>query len=143
MISTKWLQGGNLEEVLKIRTAVFENELNFEREYIYDDYDSFGKNVLLYDSGKAAGTGRLIFKDGKYLIDKICVLKEFRKNAYGELIIRMLVRKAVDMGAEKTYAHIDNKLRNLFEKIGFIADSETEEKLIMIKYGDVGGHCGK
>lgn len=143
MISTKWLQEDNLEEVLKIRTAVFENELNFEREYIYDDYDSFGKNVLLYDSGKAVGTGRLIFKDGKYLIDKICVLKEFRKNAYGELIIRMLVRKAVDMGAEKTYVHIDNTLRNLFEKIGFIVDSEAEEKLIMIKYGDVGGHCGK
>lgn len=143
MISTKWLQGSNLEEVLKIRTAVFENELNFEKEYIYDAYDSFGKNVLLYDSGKAVGTGRLIFKDGKYLIDKICVLKEFRKNAYGELIIRMLVRKAVDMGAEKTYTHIDNKFRNLFEKIGFIVDSEAGEKLIMIKCGDVGGHCGK
>lgn len=141
MISTKWVQGINLEEVFNIRSLVFGNELNFDSNYMHDDYDSFGKNVLVYDSEKPVGTGRLIFKDGKYIIDKICVLKEFRNNSYGELIIRMLVRKAVDIGADKTYANIDKKLKMLFEKIGFIVDSELEDNLIMVKYGDVGGHC--
>ena len=141
MISTKWIQGVNLEEVFKIRSLVFGNELNFDNSYIHDDFDGFGKNVLLYDSEKPVGTGRLIFKDGKYIIDKICVLKEFRNNSYGELIIRMLVRKAFDIGADKTYVSVEQKFQKLFEKIGFIVDSNLEDKLIMIKYGDVGGHC--
>ncbi len=149
MISTKWFQSNDLDDVLKIRTMVFINELNFDTSLVNDEYDSFGKSVLVYDNGKAIGTGRLIFNDGKYLIDKLCVLKEYRNNSYGELIIRMLVRKAVDMGAEKTYSYInlsDNsllKIQGIFEKIGFIADGEVSGKLVMVKYGDVGGHCAK
>lgn len=149
MISTKWFQNNDLDDVLKIRTAVFVNELNFDTSLVHDEYDSFGKNVLVYDNGNAIGTGRLIFNDGKYLIDKLCVLKEYRNNSYGELIIRMLVRKAVNMGAEKTYSYINlsdnslSKIQAIFEKIGFIIDSEVNGKLTMVKYGDVGGHCAK
>jgi len=150
MISTKWFQSNDLDDVLKIRTMVFINELNFDTSLVNDEYDSFGKSVLVYDNGKAIGTGRLIFNDGKYLIDKLCVLKEYRNNSYGELIIRMLVRKAVDMGAEKTYSYIDSadsksrlKIQSIFEKVGFIADGEVSGKLVMVKYGDVGGHCAK
>ncbi len=149
MISTKWFQSNDLDDVLKIRTTVFINELNLDNSLVNDEYDSFGKSVLVYDNGKAIGTGRLIFNDGKYLIDKLCVLKDYRNNSYGELIIRMLVRKAVDMGAEKTYSYIslsDNsllKIQSIFEKIGFVADGEISGKLVMVKYGDVGGHCAK
>lgn len=141
MISTKWVQGINLEEVFNIRSLVFGSELKYDNSYSHDDFDSFGKNVLVYDCDKPVGTGRLIFKDSKYIIDKICVLKEYRGNSYGELIIRMLVRKAVDIGAEKTYAQIEKGFRGLFEKIGFIVDKEFENELLMVKFGDVGGHC--
>lgn len=141
MISAKWVQGTNLSEVFKIRSLVFGSELNYSNSFIHDEYDSFGKNVVVYDSERPVGTGRLIFKDGKYVIDKICVLKEFRKNSYGELMIRMLVRKAVDIGAESTYAYIDNECRRLFEKVGFIFNKDVDNKLEMVKYGDVAGHC--
>lgn len=150
MISTKWFQNDNLDDVLKIRTEVFINELNLDNSSIYDNYDSFGKNVLVYDNGKAIGTGRLIFNDGKYIIDKLCVLKEHRNNSYGELIIRMLVRKAVDMGALKTYSFINKadiatipEIQVILDKIGFVVDSEENGNLIVVKHGDVGGHCGK
>lgn len=150
MISTKWFQNNDLGDVLKIRTEVFVNELNLNNSSIHDDYDSFGKSVLVYDNGKAIGTGRLIFNDGKYIIDKLCVLKEYRNNSYGELIIRMLVRKAVDMGAQKTYSLInkadlstESQLQGIFHKIGFVSDGEENGNLIMVKHGDVGGHCGK
>lgn len=150
MISTKWFQNNDLAEVLNIRTEVFINELNFNNSSISDEYDSFGKSVMVYDDGKAVGTGRLIFKDGKYIIDKLCVLKEYRNNSYGELIVRMLVRKAVDMGAQKTYSLIDkldivckSQLKDIFDKIGFVTEKEENGIIIMVKHGDVGGHCGK
>lgn len=143
MVSTKWLQGTeNLEICFGIRKKVFCDELNMNCEFISDIYDEFSFNVVLYEDEKAVGTGRLIFNDGKYLIDKICVLNEFRGNSLGELIIRMLVRKAVTIGAKKTYSILDKKYKPLFEKVGFVETSiDSEGNCIMFKEGDVGGHC--
>lgn len=142
MVSTKWFQGlDNLGSFLEIRKKVFCEELNMDDKFATDFYDEFAFNAVLYDDGKPAGTGRLIFKDGKYFVDKLCVLKEYRGNAYGNLIIRMLVRKAVTIGAEKTYAEINEMYKPLFEKMGFVEVINEENIVLMMKTGDVGGHC--
>jgi N-acetylglutamate synthase-like GNAT family acetyltransferase len=142
MISTKWLQGmSNINEVIKIREKVFVEELKNEQG-TSDIYDEFAFNVVAYVDDAPAGTGRLLFKDGMYCIDNLCVLKEYRGNSLGSLIIRMLVRRAVNMGAENTFASINKECRIIFEKVGFEKVEEDEHgKLLMKKVGDVGGHC--
>lgn len=143
MVSTKWVQGiESLNSYLEIRNKVFCEELKMDEESINDFYDEFAFNLILYVDGMAAGTGRLIFKDGKYFIDKLCVLKEYRRNSYGDLLIRMLIRKSVTIGAEKTYAEINKMYKPLFENIGFInVGDEENSNILMMKMGDVGGHC--
>lgn len=143
MISTKWVQGSDLNEIFTLRNLVFRNELGFGDEFIYDEFDSFGKNVMLYDGEKFVGAGRLIFNNGQYIVDKICVLEKFRNQSYGELIIRMLVRKAVTIGAKETYAYVQPEYESLFEKIGFINTKKSLDNglLQMVKTGDVGGNC--
>lgn len=143
MVSTKWFQGiDSKHNFIEIRKKVFCDELKLDEKNISDSYDLFAFNVVLYEDEFPVGTGRLLFKDGKYFIDKICVLKEFRGNCYGNLIIRMLVRKAVTIGAEKTYAYIDEKYTKIFEKIGFEAlNNDGNGYRLMVKEGDVVGHC--
>lgn len=143
MISAKFFQGReNIKDCIEIRIKVFCEELNYKQDTITDIYDEFAFNVLAYENNSAVGTGRLLFKDGKYIIDKICVLKEYRGNNIGDLITRMLIRKAVDIGADKVYIQTDKKYRPIFEKVGFKeADTDNEGKLTMVKIGDVGGHC--
>lgn len=143
MVSTRWFQGTeNLEICFGIRKSVFCDELNMSSEFISDIYDEFSFNVVLYEDEKAVGTGRLIFSDGKYLIDKICVLSKYRGSSLGELIIRMLVRKAVTIGAKQTYSVLDLKYKRLFEKVGFKETSlDSVGNCLMLKEGDVGGHC--
>jgi len=143
MVSTKWFKGTeNSENYLSIRKSVFCDELNMEFKFISDIYDEFSFNVVLYEEEKAVGTGRLSFIGGRYLIDKICVLREFKGNSFGELIIRMLVRKAVTIGADKTYSILDAKYKPLFEKVGFKETSlDANGNYVMVKEGDVGGHC--
>ncbi len=150
MISTKWFRNNNLDDVIKIRAEVLVNEQKLNNSFVQDMFDSFAKSVIVYDNRKAVATGRLLYNDGKYIIDKLCVLKEHRNMAYEDLIIRMLVRKAVDMGAEKTYFCLSNidiscnpQIHSILEKIGFIPDSKENEIIIMVKHGDVGGDCGK
>jgi N-acetylglutamate synthase-like GNAT family acetyltransferase len=143
MVSTKLFKGiDNSKIYFEIRKKVFCDELNMDSKIISDIYDEFSLNVVVYEDEKAVATGRLIFKDGRYFIDKLCVLTEFRGNSYGELIIRMLVRKIITIGAEKTYSEIDCKYKHLFEKIGFKEVSkDASGHLMMMKEGDVGGHC--
>lgn len=143
MVSTKWFQGiESKHNFIEVRKNVFCEELKLSEEINFDLYDQFAFNLVIYENEIPAGTGRLLFKDGKYFIDKICVLKEFRGNSYGNLIIRMLIRKAVTIGADKTYAYTDEKYRKLFEKVGFDKlNDDINGYCLMVKVGDVGGHC--
>lgn len=142
MVSTKWLQGvNNIDEALSIRKTVFE-EMNLNNKDASDVFDEFSFNAVVYEDDAAAGTGRLLFKDGMYFIDNVAVLKEYRNRHYGSLLVRMLVRRAVNMGAEKTYTECRESCRAFYEDIGFEHVSTNEEGcLLMVKNGDVGGHC--
>ena len=135
MISTRWFQGkDNLSDVLSIRKEVFADTDN-----LTDFYDEFAFNAVLYEEDVPAGTARLLFKDGKYYIDMLCVKKQFEGLNYEELLVRLLVRKAVTIGADKTYMEADESIEELLENIGFIKTSK--DKMLMVKEGDVGGHC--
>jgi len=137
MISTRWFQGkDNLNAVFDIRREVFtEENIN-----ITDFYDEFAFNAVLYDEDVSAGTARLLFKDGKYFIDMLCVKKRYRGLNYEDLLVRLLIRKAIAIGAEKTYMEADESLKKTLEDIGFKEASGYDAKL-MVKEGDVGGRC--
>lgn len=143
MISTRWFQGkNNLDSVLKLRSQVFIDELNIKDYSVTDMYDEFALNTVAYEGDIPVGTGRLLFKDGKYSIDNVCVLREYRGNHYGDLILRVLTRRAVNMGAEKTYALVTTSAVKNFEAIGFVCLRENDGHYLMEKTGDVGGSCG-
>jgi len=145
MISTKWFQGKrSLNDVLEIRKKVFLDEMKTLDNLLSDIYDDFAFNVVVYEDNIPAGTGRLLFKDGKYFIDMVCVIKEFRGYNYGDLVVRMLVRKAVDLGAESTYVTVNEDCKQLFDNIGFVKiDDIGNGESLMKKIGDVGGDCCK
>lgn len=141
MISTKWFQGMTEESpYMEIMKCVSDELRDSGAEA--DIYDRFAFHLVIYQDSRPFGTGRLLFKNGRYFIDNIYILKEFRGKRYSDLIIRMLVRKAYDIGAEETYASVENKYKSIFENIGFtVAEIEDEFNVLMVKLGDVGGHC--
>ena len=142
MISTKWLQGSNLEQIFSIRNLIFRNELGFGEEYVHDKYDYFALNVTVNDGQKLIGAGRLYFQNCKYVIDKVCVSKDFRGNSYGELILRMLIRKAISIGADCTYIYTKNNETRLYEKIGYsIVKTIGNDMVEMVREGDIGCSC--
>ncbi|HOW22687.1 MAG TPA: hypothetical protein PLV23_03545 [Sedimentibacter sp.] len=135
MISTMLFQGrDNLSHILDIRKEVLT-----DKGEITDIYDDFAINALLYDDDVPAGTARLLFKEGRFFIDMVCVKNQFKGLYYEDLLIRLLVRKAVSMGAEKTYMEAGEDLVEILENIGF--KRETKGKNLMVKVGDVGGSC--
>jgi len=141
MVSTKWFQEGDFSEILKIREKVFIEELKCDSSEVSDEYDLFAKKILVLEDNIPVGTGRLIFKNGRYEIDKLCVLREYRRKKYADLLIRMLVRKSIEIGASNTIAFCENKYKNLFTKIGFTMVSNENNIYLMNKKGDIVSHC--
>ena len=139
MISTRWFQGRkNLDVVLAIRKDVSEEQ---NEDMLTDIFDEFAFNAVLFDDDTPAGAARLLFKEGKYFIDRLCVKSKFKGLNYEDLLIRMLVRKAVTIGAEKTFTEAQETHAELFENIGFTAVSKESGRVLMVKEGDVGGSC--
>jgi citrate lyase synthetase len=141
MIYTKIVSGTGEKQIInKIRKEVFIDELNSSEE-IEDFYDEFSFSAIVFEGDKPVGTARLTFKEGKNMIDKLCVLKEYRGKRYGDLIIRLLVRRSYDMGSAETFSRVDEKYVKLFESIGFKRIDTAGGSSLMMMEGDVGGHC--
>lgn len=147
MIHTKWFNGNDdLTDAYYIRTVVFIGEQKVSYEEEMDGTDADAIHLVAYEDGKLVSTGRILNTDGQFFLGRIATLKEYRKKGYGDLIVRMLIRKAFSMGAEKQYIHAQVSARGFYEKLGFEAyggvyDEAGIAHISMVHEGDVRGSC--
>lgn len=139
MVQGKLLSyGDDLSEVLIIRNQVFHEEPAYC--IVTDTEDEYAVHAVVYDMGKnkkPVGTGRLILKDGNYIIDNICIIKEERSKKYGDFIVRLLINKAFMSGAKEIMLDSPKHLVLYFQNIGFKMVNEisnyVEKRYIRMK----------
>lgn len=152
MIRTKCSIGDKVEDVLTdahiIRIKVFVNEQNVSEELELDGKDKEAYHIVIYDKETPVATGRLLLENGEYIIGRIAVIKKERKNGYGDLVVRILIRKAFDLGANKVIVHAQISAMKFYEKIGFVTSGEEYIEdgtgiphINMVKHEDVSGNC--
>lgn len=147
MIQTKWFQGRDgIKESAPIRLKVFVEEQGVPEEIEMDENDEFADHVVIYENSHPVATGRVIHLNGQFLIGRVAVLKDYRGKGYGDLGVRMLVRKAFDQGASEVHLHAQVKVQRFYEKIGFMPYGRTYqeagiEHINMIMKEDVKGSC--
>lgn len=125
MIYADIVQGKDgLDKQYAIRKKVFIEEQGVDESIERDDYDLMCAHVIVYEDKKPVGTGRIIHKEGKALIGRIAVLKEYRGKKYGDLIVRKLVDYGFRNGEETIEVHAQLQVLNFYEGIGFIAYGE-------------------
>lgn len=74
--------------------------------------------VLVRENGEPVGIG-LISVDKYFRIDSICVKKDKRNCGYGDLIVKMLIDKAFQLGAKIVYVDCPKEAVDFLKKIGF------------------------
>lgn len=131
MIQGKYLSNrDDLSRVIQIRKDVFGNELTT------DTKDELSINVLVNDKQTEVGTGRITLDDGRFTMDMICVLKEYRGKGYGEFIVRLLADRALISGAKAVYLLATPNTVLFFEKLFFtkatLSDVENESDIKMV-----------
>ncbi len=135
MVHGKWLYyTDKLNDIKKVVEGVYGS---FE---VTDD-DFYGYNIVVFDNETPVCCGRLNQKNNKFIIGRLCTLPEKRGCAYADLALRMMVRKAFDMGAENVSVLSDEKGSTYFLRLGFKVIEKTEKGVFMTKFEDVGGCC--
>lgn len=129
MINAIYINGNeDVKDAFSVREKVFIDEQNIDGNIVFDNLDKRAKHVVVYKDKNPVGTGRLIYHNGAYLIGRIAVLKEKRGSHYGDLVVRMLVQKAFDMGAEFVELHSQLSAVNFYKKIGFQESGEVYQE---------------
>lgn len=157
MIQGKLLYYGNdLKEVYNIRRKVFIEELGYPKDIETDEFDEEAVQVLVYEqegnvnsiNKTAVATGRIRYCGESCIIDKVAVLKDYRKKEYGDFTIRMLLNRAFTAGINEVTAVINPDVLGFFEKIGFhVINKEVngsdEQIEIIINVNDIKTCCKK
>ncbi|NDL68082.1 GNAT family N-acetyltransferase [Anaerotalea alkaliphila] len=117
-----------LEDAWAIRRKVFIEEQGVSEELEMDGKDQDNWFVVVYEDDKPLATGRLLNEEGKYLAGRIAVLKEFRGQHLGDLVVKMLVDKAFTLGGEAVYLHAQTDALGFYETIGFEAFGDVYQE---------------
>lgn len=119
--------GGDYSQALAVRKAVFVDKQGFDAALDHDLYDPISAHVLLYDQtdeagnplGPAVATGRLFWRDGEFVIGRVCVLREKRGQKLGDLVMRMLLYKAIQHGASSVTLGAQARAVPFYARYGF------------------------
>lgn len=150
MFQGKWSAGrADAQDALDLRMEVFVEEQGFAREVELDEYDDMALHALVYEDGQCVATGRLIFKGDRFYVGRVAVKKAYRGQGFGDLVMRMILFRAEQMGVTKLYLHAQLPAMGFYEKLGFKKVGGTfleegaphQEMMLELKDFDWHAHC--
>lgn len=123
-MNIKWITGKeDTSDCFYVREEVFIKEQGFKNEF--DNIDDIALHLCILDNKKTVATARIFEdKDGVFHAGRICVLKEYRKNHLGALIMSEICKKAAKLGGKKVCLSAQVNARPFYEKQGFIPVGE-------------------
>ena len=115
----------NTEDICAIRYEVFVDEQNVPEELEIDGLDNEAKHVLAFVDEVPIGTGRIL-SDGH--IGRLAVLKKYRRQGAGKLIMKELMKWAQDMSLEKVWLSSQWHAHSFYLDLGFVCVGEIYEE---------------
>ncbi|MED0970447.1 GNAT family N-acetyltransferase [Bacillus paramycoides] len=118
----------DLETAFHIRKEVFVKEQGVPLEDEFDTFDRIGeecKHILVYYNELPVGTGRIRFVDGIGKLERISILKDYRKYGLGKVIIQALEEIARNKEANKVKLHGQTHAEGFYKKLGYQTSSDV------------------
>ncbi len=115
------------DEAKCIRTQVFVEEQGFKEEF--DSDDRIAIHLVGFEHNNAIATSRIIKRnDGSFIIGRIAVAKEYRKNGIGAEIIKASEEYISKIGGSEIYIHSQLQAQGFYEKQGYLPIGEQDEE---------------
>lgn len=117
------------KEALTVRITVFVEEQGFVDEI--DEIDNTATHFVLFsEDEQPIATCRVFSADGgdDYILGRLCVLKEYRGNGYGSLLIERAEQHVLAVGGSSLRLHSQYHAASFYEKLGYVAYGEVENE---------------
>ncbi|MDM5239480.1 GNAT family N-acetyltransferase [Bacillus cereus] len=117
----------DLETAFHIRKEVFVKEQGVPLADEFDTFDQIDeecKHILVFHNELPVGTGRIRFVDGIGKLERICILKDYRKYGLGKVIIQALEEIARNKDATKVKLHGQTQAEGFYGKLGYQTSSD-------------------
>ncbi len=125
MVQGRWVFGDqDIGDALAVRRAVFVDEQGFSPDTEADATDAMSWHAVLYESVQPVATGRIYWQDGEFRLGRICVLHEKRGLGYGDLLMRLLLYKALDHSARSISLSAQTRVAPFYARYGFVPIGE-------------------
>ncbi|MGG0155855.1 GNAT family N-acetyltransferase [Bacillus velezensis] len=115
-----------LQAALEIRKAVFIEEQHVPESDEFDQFDTLEEqcgHVLVYHENQPAGTGRVRIVNHTGKLERICILKPYRKYRLGKVIISELENMVKEKGITQCKLHGQTHAEGFYHKLGYQTDS--------------------
>ncbi|RBP67472.1 putative GNAT family N-acyltransferase [Alkalibaculum bacchi] len=111
------------KDAFYIRLKVFVEEQGVPRENELDEYEDVSEHIVLYKDKLPVATGRIRIIHGDAKLQRICVLKEYRKLGLGKVIIESLESIAREKDCKKAILGAQVQAKEFYEKLGYTQSS--------------------
>lgn len=118
----------DLKKAFNIRIEVFVEEQGVPLEDELDEFDKLNgqcEHILVYFNEQPVGTGRIRLVDGFGKLERICILKPYRKFGLGKVIIKALEEVAEKDGVSKIKLHGQKHAEGFYNKLGYQTSSSV------------------
>ena len=131
MFATEWTLGANgAKDALAVRRAVFAEELGLPVQQVFDDMDAVAAHLTVRLDGVPVASARLSPDTDGVRISYICVLREYRKQGFGDLCARVALDKAQRMGVTRVVADIPAAHMPYWAAFGFTAQGGATQGIV-------------
>ncbi|MFA6023368.1 MAG: GNAT family N-acetyltransferase [Candidatus Pacearchaeota archaeon] len=118
-----------LEDILDIRKKVFTEEQGIDEKSDKDGLDNMADHLVAKYDNTYVGCTRIRFLDGKAKLERLAVLKEYRKLGIGKEIMNSTIDYCKLKNVGEIYFDAQYYLKNYYEKFGFKAKGEPFEEV--------------
>ncbi|WP_276732799.1 GNAT family N-acetyltransferase [Bacillus sp. (in: firmicutes)] len=117
----------DLHVALAIRKTVFIEEQQVPESDEFDQFDTINEqcqHVLVYHKNLPVGTGRVRIVDQTGKLERICILKPYRKFGLGKVIISGLENIMKEKGISACKLHGQTQAAGFYKKLGYQITSQ-------------------
>ncbi|USK58221.1 GNAT family N-acetyltransferase [Peribacillus asahii] len=118
----------DLRKAFHIRKEVFVKEQGVPLEDEFDEFDKLNgqcEHILVYYEEQPVGTGRVRWVDEFGKLERVCILKHYRKFGLGKVIITALEEIAQERGTTRVKLHGQTQAQGFYKKLGYQTSSSV------------------
>ncbi|MBM7540188.1 GNAT family N-acetyltransferase [Amphibacillus cookii] len=112
------------QDAFTIRKQVFINEQGVDPQIEHDQYDQDAIHIVGYLDQQPIATARIRLIDNKAKIQRVAILKAYRKRGYGKQLMLALEAIVTSHGIDIATLHAQTHALSFYQSVGYQVMSE-------------------